>query len=251
MKNHIKIFCISSFLFLGIQIQAQVKIGDNLTSINPNAALEIESATKGLIMPRIALTNTTDYAPMTAHIEGMSVYNTATTGDVTPGYYYNDGTKWVRIIDSNDTSIGLSVEPWQVENTTDKATTNSQNIYQMGNIGIKTDTPNSALTVNGSANNLSAYDAGTDTTVDYAQSNLAYTSASAGNTFDLQNIKDGGTYTLAVQGAISGTADFISAGFTVHLPVDNGPSVVTGGKHSIYTILVLGTHVYMSWITGL
>jgi hypothetical protein len=145
----------------------------------------------------------------------------------------------------------LKVEPWQVATTIDQATLNTQSIYQMGNIGIKTSAPNSALTVNGSANNLAAYDAGTDTAVDYAQSNLAYTSASAGNTFDLQNIKDGGTYTLAVQGTVSGTASFTSAGFTVHLPVDNGPSVVTGGKHSIYTILVLGTHVYMSWITGL
>ncbi|RKT00460.1 hypothetical protein [Flavobacterium sp. 123] len=245
MKNRTKIFYISSFLFLGMQMQAQVKVGDNLTAINPNAALEIESTTKGLIMPRIALTATTDFAPMSAHIQGMSVYNTATAGDVTPGYYYNDGTKWVRLIDI------IAKEPWQVESTTNQATTNTQNIYQMGNIGIKTNAPNSALTVNGSANNLLAYDAGTDTTIDYSKSNLAYTTASAGNIFDLQNIKDGGTYTLAVQGSVSGTANFTSAGFTVHLPVDNGPSVVTGGKHSIYTILVLGTHVYMSWITGL
>lgn len=128
---------------------------------------------------------------------------------------------------------------------------NALTILKNGNTGINTEAPNSALTVNGSANNLLAYDAGTDTTIDYAQSNLAYTTADAGNTFDLQNIKDGGTYTLAVQGSVSGTANFTSAGFTVHLPVDNGPSVVTGGKHSIYTILVLGTHVYMSWITGL
>ena len=27
----------------------------------------------------------------------MTVYNTATTNDVTPGYYYNDGIKWIKL----------------------------------------------------------------------------------------------------------------------------------------------------------
>jgi hypothetical protein len=34
---------------------------------------------------------------MTAHVAGMTIYNTATTGDVTPGLYYNDGTQWIKI----------------------------------------------------------------------------------------------------------------------------------------------------------
>jgi hypothetical protein len=80
--------------------KAQVKIGDNPTTINANSILEMETANKGMLLPRIALTGTTVFAPLTAHIAGMSVYNTATVADVTPGYYYNDGTKWVRIADA-------------------------------------------------------------------------------------------------------------------------------------------------------
>jgi hypothetical protein len=78
------------------QTNAQIKLGNNPTTINTDALLEIEATNKGLLLPRIALTNTTAFAPLTAHVAGMTVYNTATAGDVTPGTYYNDGTKWVR-----------------------------------------------------------------------------------------------------------------------------------------------------------
>nr|WP_315163484.1 hypothetical protein [uncultured Flavobacterium sp.] len=208
-----------------------------------NALTVIPNGNVGISNEAVNPTEKLDIGSGNVRVRNINT-NTGTANDNIVVADINGVLKTVAVAD-------LSLEPWQIENTTDKATTNSQNIYQMGNIGIKTNAPNSTLTINGSANNLLAYDAGTDTTIDYSQSNLAYTTADAGNTFDLQNIKDGGTYTLAVQGSVSGTANFTSAGFTVHLPVDNGPSVVTGGKHSIYTILVLGTHVYMSWITGL
>ncbi len=74
---------------------AQVKIGDNPTTINANSMLEIESTSKGLLLPRLPLTQTTNASPLNAHVAGMTIYNTATSNDVTPGFYYNDGTKWV------------------------------------------------------------------------------------------------------------------------------------------------------------
>lgn len=33
-------------------------------------------------------------------MKGMVVYNTATAGNVIPGFYYNDGSKWVHIADA-------------------------------------------------------------------------------------------------------------------------------------------------------
>jgi hypothetical protein len=78
---------------------AQVKVGDNPTTINSNAVFEVESATKGILLPRVALTGTASPAPLSAFTAGMTVYNTATAGSgttaVTPGMYYSDGTKWV------------------------------------------------------------------------------------------------------------------------------------------------------------
>lgn len=91
-----KIFLTLAIL-AGIISSAQVKIGDNVTTLDANSLLELESTTKGVLFPRVALTNTTSFAPLAAHVAGMVVYNTDTTGDVTPGMYANDGTKWVKM----------------------------------------------------------------------------------------------------------------------------------------------------------
>ena len=93
MKN---IF-ITALVLCGLNAMAQVKIGDNPTNVNPNSVLEMESANKGLLFPRVALTGTADFAPMDAHVQGMTVYNTASAGNVTPGLYTNDGSKWVKL----------------------------------------------------------------------------------------------------------------------------------------------------------
>ena len=90
-------------LLLGGTAFAQQGIGTN--NPNPDAALDISTPTKGLLMPRVALTATNSPAPLSANVEGMTVYNTATAGtapnDVTPGYYFNDGTQWVKVADAS------------------------------------------------------------------------------------------------------------------------------------------------------
>lgn len=101
------------FLFFSLTTFAQVGIGT--TNPNGNALLELDaSATPGgLLLPRVALVATNEVAPLTAHLAGMTVYNTATAGTginrVTPGYYYNDGGQWVRIIGSTSPN-----ENWQL-----------------------------------------------------------------------------------------------------------------------------------------
>ncbi|KAA0993382.1 tail fiber domain-containing protein [Dyadobacter aurulentus] len=88
----------AGLLFVGSPLMAQVKIGDNPNSINPNSILELESTTKGFLQPRVALTSLTDPAPLTAHVAGMRVFNTAATSDLELGEYYNDGTSWVKLV---------------------------------------------------------------------------------------------------------------------------------------------------------
>ena len=84
-------------LVTGLIASAQVKIGDNVDTMNASSILELESTTKGVLFPRVALTSTTAFAPLAAHVAGMTVYNTATAGDVTPGMYTNSGTAWVKL----------------------------------------------------------------------------------------------------------------------------------------------------------
>lgn len=89
------------FLFTVGSTYAQVGIGT--TSPNTDAALDITSANQGVLLPRVALSATNNASPLGSHVAGMTLYNTATAGSapnqVTPGFYYNDGTEWVRIID--------------------------------------------------------------------------------------------------------------------------------------------------------
>ena len=71
-------------------------MGIGTTTPNANALLDVDatSTAGGILLPRLSLTSTTSFAPLSAHVAGMMVYNTATVNDVTPGFYYNNGTKW-------------------------------------------------------------------------------------------------------------------------------------------------------------
>ena len=105
--SHFKTYVIG-ILFISIfytTIQAQVGIG----TINPNnnSLLDINSTATdpgGLLFPRMDLTGTGNVAPLAAHVAGMVVYNTATAGDVTPGYYFNTGSAWARVTTGTTTS---------------------------------------------------------------------------------------------------------------------------------------------------
>ena len=84
------------FLLLVVTtVSAQIGVGTRTP--HPDAMLEVATTNKGILLPRVALTATTAVAPLSAHVAGMTVYNTATAADVTPGYYYNDGSKWVKL----------------------------------------------------------------------------------------------------------------------------------------------------------
>ncbi|WP_148562366.1 hypothetical protein [Spirosoma radiotolerans] len=98
---------IVAFFVSTLVAQAQVKIGNVPTSINGGSLLELESTNKGLLMPRISLTNTTTWGLAGTPAAGMHVYNTNTaitsTNTSYPtlaakiGEYYWDGTGWVAL----------------------------------------------------------------------------------------------------------------------------------------------------------
>jgi len=112
-------------------------------------------------------------------------------------------------------------------------------------VGTGATTLGGSLSVGGAASNDVAYNAGSATTIDFTQSNLAYTTASAG-AFTLSGLKDGGTYTLAVQGTTTGTASFTQSGMTFK-STNNGAT--TSGYQTVYTFIVMGTTVYF-WMNS-
>lgn len=84
-------------------VNAQVKISNSSGTSNTESVLHLESIAndKGFLLSRIALQATNLSNPLSAHTTGIVVYNTATAGtspnNVTPGLYYNDGAKWIKL----------------------------------------------------------------------------------------------------------------------------------------------------------
>jgi hypothetical protein len=89
-------------IFLTISSSGQTQtVGmspNGATPPNVSAGLDVNYTTQGMLIPRIALTGTANAAPLAAHVAGMVIYNTATTSDVTPGMYFNNGSKWITTI---------------------------------------------------------------------------------------------------------------------------------------------------------
>ena len=87
-------------------VNAQVGVGT--TTPDPSSELDITSTNRGFLMPRVALTSTTDITTITGtEATSLLVYNTATVSDVVPGFYYWDGSKWV-------TLAGTSAAAWEL-----------------------------------------------------------------------------------------------------------------------------------------
>jgi hypothetical protein len=117
-KQKFYLLCIA-FLFVTSFISAQTvqKIGQNAMTIDPNAVLELQSETKGLLLPRLALVATDSFAPMVSSPQGgMTVYNTTPKSgvegltEVTPGFYYWDGAQWVRVADSSSNTMTITTK---------------------------------------------------------------------------------------------------------------------------------------------
>jgi len=110
-------------LIVARETKAQTGIGT--TTPNASAKLDISSTNKGFLPPRVALTATNIFAPVTglsgatalATAAGLLVYNTATTtntpNNVVPGYYYWNGETWIQIsnglIIDNTKSTGFTL----------------------------------------------------------------------------------------------------------------------------------------------
>lgn len=124
-----KIILLSAILLSAVA-SAQVKIGGTDGTPNANAMLEVEAANKGMLLPRLALQQTTNAAPLSAHVEGMTVYNTATANDVVPGFYYNDGIKWQQMVTTDNKAIKFFYMPSITFDTSADATSQTKNLYE-------------------------------------------------------------------------------------------------------------------------
>jgi hypothetical protein len=87
---------------------ATAQVGIGTATPNASAQLDITSTNKGMLPPRVSLTSSTDVATISSPATGLVVYNTSTTSDVVPGYYYYSGSAWNRLM----TGVRTAVEAW-------------------------------------------------------------------------------------------------------------------------------------------
>lgn len=106
-----------STLVLALSYSYGQNVGINTTGIAPvsSAALDVDVANKGVLIPRVALTSTITFSPITGTAAiSLMVYNTATAGvapnNVTPGFYYWNGTSWSRFVPSTETAIAGDIK---------------------------------------------------------------------------------------------------------------------------------------------
>src|SRR5690554_7409704 len=117
-KRILNISALAAMLLLVSQnTYAQQGFGTNKPS--KASAIEMKSDSKGLLIPRVALTDLNNFGPIVgnagiapAETNSLMVYNTNATADISPGYYYatatgtpsDDGTigAWQRLTSAND-----------------------------------------------------------------------------------------------------------------------------------------------------
>ncbi|MBL7813863.1 MAG: hypothetical protein JNL70_02570 [Saprospiraceae bacterium] len=135
-----------ALLVISVQVaQAQVKLGDNPGQIDANALLELESTTKGFLLPRMS---TVQRLAMPSPAEGMMVYDL--TANCTYIYRASAG-QWYSLCaaDSLTASNGLTKvgRDIQLGGTLNQVTGinqngNNLNITGNGSLGIGTNSPN-------------------------------------------------------------------------------------------------------------
>lgn len=140
MKRFLLLLC--AIFSWNFSIHAQnVGIGTS----TPQGKLEIFDDSSGVIIPRVALLNTTDVATVPAPTVSELVYNTNSISDVIPGFYYWNGSSWSRLSDA----IPAEDVDWYESAVTTVPDAITDNIYTQGYVGIGVTTPAQQLHVDG------------------------------------------------------------------------------------------------------
>jgi len=142
-------FLVFVFLILQISLCAQnLGIGPNTFDPDPSAGVEMQFTNKGLLIPRLTLTQRN---AISSPATSLLIYQT----DNTPGYYYNAGTSsspnWVRLATTglDGSGVATRVAFWTGTNTL----SSNANLYwdnTNSRLGVGTSSPAEKLHINGS-----------------------------------------------------------------------------------------------------
>ncbi|MCX7697313.1 MAG: hypothetical protein N2Z72_06440 [Bacteroidales bacterium] len=147
MKKGVWVFLFFQVVLLYSQ---GICISNNVSTPDASAMLDVVATNKGILIPRVALVQTTNSSPVTSPATSLLVYNTSNVNDVTPGYYYWNGARWVRLLGDDKAwllsgnSISSSDFIGTLNNMDFRIFTNNSEKMRVtagGNVGIGTTSP--------------------------------------------------------------------------------------------------------------
>lgn len=190
-------------LAIGISIQAQVAVNTDGSAPDNSAMLDVKSTTRGLLAPRMTLAQRN---AIVTPATGLVIFQT----NGTPGYYYNSGTPAVPVW----AMVGSNAGQWL---------TNGTSIYyNLGNVGIGTDTPLEKLHVDGNI-----YLSNSNTGFPFVKFNTT-TAGTAGLQLQENSSSKAWVYYRGDVGSLIINADNLDAGWAPHLVVKNDGNVGFG-----------------------
>jgi hypothetical protein len=119
-----------AFVYMAAIAQTEgVSIKTTVGPPHASAMLDVESSSKGILIPRVSISDTADMvSPISAPAEGLLVYNNINSGNAPKGFYYCTGTVWKKLSSS---------DLWQKV-----PSTNLNIIYNNGQVIVEKNTAN-------------------------------------------------------------------------------------------------------------
>lgn len=124
-----------------------------------------------------------------------------------------------------------------------------------GNVGINVTTPGAGTALNVEGQIKSGVASVTSSSIDFSQGNVVTTTFDCTSSISFVNLRNGGSYTLVVTGP--GTAQ---CGFNTTTTGDDASEVTyrfnpangarVANSHTVYSLMRVGTIVYIAWIGG-
>ncbi len=124
LRKHL--FCLSLLFCFKNSFSQNVGINSSGSAPAASAGLDVSFTDKGLLVPRVALTGTTDVTTIPSPANSLLVYNTVSAGDVTPGFYYysTDTSSWIKLntqFASSGTNVNYTAGSVNIGTTTSDA----------------------------------------------------------------------------------------------------------------------------------
>ena len=145
MKQKCIFLLLTMLTLFTMSTYGQTKIGNNPATINAGSLLELESTSKGLLLPRILLDDVTKWTLDGTPVNGMIIFNEK--GAEPKGVYYwnTDLAKWIQVV--NKSELSTLIANYINQNTTvrDSIIKVVNNTITAGGIAGKDLTSNSAI----------------------------------------------------------------------------------------------------------